>query len=393
MSASRVSKPFSRIIVANSFDVPGYPRFLEEWDNLAHAMPTRMPFQTAHWNKTWWNHFKRRRLFLRDDLHLVCAIRDDRIVGIVPLFKTTIGLPKFPIFRYLKLLGADGNLTEWRSVICREEDRKAMQALWIKEALKFRFGFCLFHFRGFTAEELETAEFEKIGFTRKLTPCNENFVLTLTDSWESFKTKLKRNIKESLRHCYNSLKHADLKLSMNVIDDADVLRSKLALFYHWHTIRANNKDTVTHPDYFSKELHRDFIESLAKGMCPQGQMKLFELRLNDQPVAYRLGFVTGDSLYFYFSGYDPAYSKFSVMTTLVAEMIKWAIDQKLKFANLSFGRDNSKIRWGPVEVQTHDAIVGTNGVWLLDTFRRAVNDARIVFNRYKKRNRMSTGPA
>jgi CelD/BcsL family acetyltransferase involved in cellulose biosynthesis len=177
---------------------------------------------------------------------------------------------------------------------------------------------------------------------------------------------------------------------MQVIDDADVLRSKLALFYHWHALRANNKETVTHPDYFKTAQHREFIESLAKGFCPQGQMKLFELKLNDQPVAYRLGFVTGDSLYFYFSGYDPSYSKFSVMTTLVAEMIKWAIDQKLKFANLAFGRDNSKVRWGPDEIQTHDAIVGTHGVWLLDTFRRMVNDARLLASRNKRRRRMST---
>ncbi|MGZ5885245.1 MAG: GNAT family N-acetyltransferase, partial [Burkholderiaceae bacterium] len=327
--AAATSAPFSKLIVATSFDLAAYPRFLEDWDELGRAMQTKMPFQTPQWNKTWWSYFRRRGIFLRDDLHLVCAVRDERIVGIVPLFKTTIGLPGVPIVRYFRLLGADNNLTEWRSLICRQEDRKALQAFWIKEATRFKFGLCVFHFRGFTDEEIAVSRFDDIGYFKVLPNPSENFILTLTDSWDSFKTKLKRNIKESLRHCYNALKHAELKLSVNVTGNAEAMRSKMEQFYHWHALRANNTKTVTHPDYFKNTRHRKFIEALANELCPLGQMKLFELTLNDKPVAYRIGFVHGDTLYLYFSAYDPEFSRFSVMTTLVAEMIKWAINEKI----------------------------------------------------------------
>ncbi len=111
--------PFSKVFIARDFDPAGHPDFLKDWDSLAQSMPVKMPFQTAHWNKTWWSHFRRRTSFLKDELHLVCAMRDDKLVGIIPLFKTTVGLPGLPVFRYLKLLGADSNLTEWRSPICR----------------------------------------------------------------------------------------------------------------------------------------------------------------------------------------------------------------------------------------------------------------------------------
>jgi CelD/BcsL family acetyltransferase involved in cellulose biosynthesis len=114
-------------------------------------------------------------------------------------------------------------------------------------------------------------------------------------------------------------------------------------------------------------------------------MKLFELKLDEQPVAYRLGFINGDTLYLYFSAYDPGFSRFSVMTTLVAEMIKWAIGEKLKFVNLSFGRDNSKIRWGPAEFYSCDALVGNKGVWLIDAYRWLAGNARMLINRMRNR--------
>lgn len=55
----------------------------------------------------------------------------------------------------------------------------------------------------------------------------------------------------------------------------------------------------------------------------------------------------GDEIYMYFSGYDLGWSRFSVMTTTLAEAIKWAIDQKLRIFNLSTGNDVSKTRWRP----------------------------------------------
>jgi CelD/BcsL family acetyltransferase involved in cellulose biosynthesis len=53
----------------------------------------------------------------------------------------------------------------------------------------------------------------------------------------------------------------------------------------------------------------------------------------------------------YYSGFDPEWSRFSVMTTTVAEAIKYAIEHGLKTVNLSPGNDVSKTRWGPRELQ------------------------------------------
>jgi CelD/BcsL family acetyltransferase involved in cellulose biosynthesis len=77
---------------------------------------------------------------------------------------------------------------------------------------------------------------------------------------------------------------------------------------------------------------------------------LFALKIGAQIVAMRLGFVVGDSLYLYYSGYDPLWARYSVMTTTVAEALKYAIACGIKTVNLSSGRETSKMRWGPRQV-------------------------------------------
>ena len=61
-------------------------------------------------------------------------------------------------------------------------------------------------------------------------------------------------------------------------------------------------------------------------------------------MATRIGFVVEDSLYLYYSGYDPEFSRFSIMTTVVAEAIQYAISERFRTVNLSTGKDLSKRR-------------------------------------------------
>jgi len=64
-------------------------------------------------------------------------------------------------------------------------------------------------------------------------------------------------------------------------------------------------------------------------------MRVFQLAIAGDVVALRIGFVIGGSLYLYYSGFDPRWSKYSVMTTTVVEAVKYAIGQGLTAINLS----------------------------------------------------------
>jgi hypothetical protein len=58
----------------------------------------------------------------------------------------------------------------------------------------------------------------------------------------------------------------------------------------------------------------------------------------------------------YYSGFDPAWARYSVMTTTLAEAIKYAIAHGLKSVSLSPHPDVSKTRWGPRQVDYGSAI-------------------------------------
>ena len=53
------------------------------------------------------------------------------------------------------------------------------------------------------------------------------------------------------------------------------------------------------------------------------------------------------------------WGKYSVMTTTVGEILKWAVANKVPTVNLSVGNDVSKTRWGPTQVMFREATLSS----------------------------------
>jgi CelD/BcsL family acetyltransferase involved in cellulose biosynthesis len=85
---------------------------------------------------------------------------------------------------------------------------------------------------------------------------------------------------------------------------------------------------------------------------------LFQLRIGSHIVAARIGFVVGNSVYMYYSGFDPAWAHYSVMTTTVVEAFRYAIAHGFRTVNLSLTGEQSKLRWRPRLVEFRTALVG-----------------------------------
>jgi CelD/BcsL family acetyltransferase involved in cellulose biosynthesis len=186
-------------------------------------------------------------------------------------------------------------------------------------------------------------------------PALPDYVLDLTPTWEEFHRRLKRNIRESLRHCYNSLKRDNHSFELQVIENLPELRRGLDRFLELHALRAGLKTPAMHPDRFATQVSRDFLYEVCERLSRRGAVRLFQLKVGSQIAAMRIGFVAGDSLYLYYSGFDPAWSRYSIMTTTVAEAIKYAIAQGFKTVNLSPNKEISKTRWSPRQVDYKSA--------------------------------------
>jgi CelD/BcsL family acetyltransferase involved in cellulose biosynthesis len=183
-----------------------------------------------------------------------------------------------------------------------------------------------------------------------------DFVLPLSGDWDTFKATRPRNIKESLRKCYNALSRGRHQFALEVVSAPGDVAAALKEFFSLHQARALKRDTVVHRDLFETVRAQQFLLDVCHRLAAVGKLRIFRLRIDGTVVATRIGFVEGQFLYLYYSGYDPAWSKYSVMTTTLAETLRYATAHGITSVNLSTGADVSKTRWRPDEVVYRHAV-------------------------------------
>lgn len=348
-----------------------------EWEALAAGIVPWTPFITPSWNMAHWRHFRRSRFMVRDVLHGY-VVRDGagRLAAIAPMMLTLH--PGYgPLrLRQLHYFGADPNVTEIRGIICRPEDERAAVSA-LSDVLGQAHGsWDLLHWGGLRRNEKACADVMATA-TLVAERTIPDFYIELPQTFDVLRAQLPRNTKEALRKCYNSLKRDGHVFAFDVITRPEDVDAALDVFFRLHTARAEADYGVVHADAFIEKTLQDFLRDYTVKSAQRGELRIFRLRINDLVVAMRIGFCTGDDLYLYYSGHLPDWGRYSVMTTTVAEALKWAIGAGVKRVNLSVGRDRSKLRWRPLEVPFWEAFQSAPTIrgWLMaKVFQRKIRD-------------------
>ena len=331
-------------------------KLASEWDKLEENLQPRTPFSSPLWNATWWKHFRVDSGWVRDEL-CIHAVRNefDTLIAVAPMMLTS--RPAVGPFRVraLQLLGADENVTELRSVIARAADLPEVLATLSNyfRATSNRWDWLQW---GGIPADLESRELLERGGRIQWGRVVPNYYLPLRGNWEEFRSELSRNMKEALRKCYNSLRSAGHDFTFRVVSQPAQTPAALATFFELHAERSAAIDLPPHANVFTRQPARDFLLEYAQRMAERDQLRIFQVVIGGEVVATRVGFVLGSELYLYYSGYRVAWAQHSVMTTVVAESIKWAIQQGLSGVGLSTGRDLSKLRWKPREIVTCEGV-------------------------------------
>ena len=331
-------------------DVAGIAALAKDYERLQGATGNALPFALYEWHLTWCRHFLNIQPTVEDQPRFQ-VLRDTagHCVGIIPLIvsRRRVGPLKFAS---VGLLGADPAITEIRGALVTPGYEPAA-ARAVRASLNDMPRWDWVQWTGST-HWLSALVPEK--HTRPQASL-QSYVLDLPPTWDIFRAGLKRNIRESLRHCYNSLKRDGHAFELRVVTDVSAVRKALDRFLALHARRADLQGTSVHPNRFASEVSQRFLYDVCSQLAERGVLRIFQLEVGSDIVAMRIGFVVAGSLYLYYSGYDPAWAKYSVMTTTVAEAIKYAIAQGLTTVNLSPGADVSKTRWGP-RVEEHPVV-------------------------------------
>ena len=277
---------------------------------------------------------------MRDDLRLFAIWGDGLLLAMAPMMLSRRP-GRLPFCtRERQFLGADMNLTELRGMLAKpgwEAATATAKAQHLATRREWEWDWVQWH--GLPADGPVPPGIDLNGGV-------DDFVLYLSSDWASFRAHLPRNIKESLRKCYNALQRDGHAWTVRVLQGRSAVPA-LQQLVTMHKQRASRNDTIRHDDVFADPRAQGFMADYVQ-QTPGAW--LFALDIAGQPVAMRLGFVYDRELYLYYSGYDQAWAQHSVMTTLVSEALRWAIDAGLERVNLSTGADVSKLRWRPTAV-------------------------------------------
>ena len=327
-----------------------------EWVALERSSGNTLPFRTFAWTACWWQHLREDRLALKDSL-AVLAVRasDGRLVGVAPMMQTdrpSVGPLRA---RCLQFIGADPNVTEIRGALCEPPLEPDCYAAIHGEILRSLDGIDWVCWTGI--DERHGAR-EALGAADvQWGDGNACYTLDLPATWEELRASRPSNLKESLRKCYRSLQRDGLDLRVEVVTQGVDAGPALEDVFRLHAARAAMADTVRHKDVFQDAACRAFLADVCGRLAERNALRIFRLYAGDVLAATRIAFVLGGSMYLYYSGFDPAYAKYGVATTIVAEAIRRAIDEGLTSVNLSSGKDQSKLRWRPTEIAFREALL------------------------------------
>jgi len=334
------------VSVSQVTDLKGLAGLAADYRELRAVAGNRLPFALHDWHLTWCRHFLNYHPHIQDEPRF-CVLHDaaGRCVAILPFIQSRRRFGPLGVTS-LNMLGADPAITEIPTpLVAPGYGTLAVHAA--RNLFSCHGEWDWIHWSGLNDElVLALTGGLRLSFREPLS----DFVLDLPPTWEEFRSLLKRNIRESLRHCYNSLRREGHRFELQVIADPAGIEPGLNRFLELHRMRAGLRNTVIHPDRFATQVSRDFLYEVCDRLARQGVTRLFALRIGGEIVAMRIGFVVDDSLYLYYSGYDPRWAPYGVMTTTMAEAIKYAIAAGLTSVGLSPTRDLAKTRWGPRQV-------------------------------------------
>jgi CelD/BcsL family acetyltransferase involved in cellulose biosynthesis len=354
-TAAPVGEPTTAEVVV---DVAGIRALTADYEYLYRVTGNTLPFARQEWHLAWCEHLlSQTRRASQEPLFCVLRKADGTCTGIVPLILTRRRLGPLKVAA-LGLVGADPALTEIRNPLVEPGYERAT-VRGVHERLATLVGWDWIQWSGVSAPLAAALAVEA---APQWYQTLDDYVLDLPADWAEFRATLRRNVRESLRHCYNSLRRAGHTFEFVVARDRVEVRWALYRFLQLHTLRANMPWGPTHADRFAARSLRAFLYEVCDQLAARDAVRVFQLCIAGEVIASSIGFVIGESLYLYYSGFDPAWARYSVMTTTMAEALRYAIASGLSSVNLSLTGEQSKLRWHPRRVDFYSALVHRDSV-------------------------------
>lgn len=310
----------------------------DEWNELLKASDSDCLFLTWEWLYTWWKH-------LAEDRQLsIFAVRcGGELTAIAPLAVRPANLLSGRTLPICEFLGNGCVGSDYLDFIvrrgCEAQARQALGAALCNRRYVFHFaqlrrGGC---FAGSVGEVMGQRNWSVLERVTSTCP----FIPLSGLSWEGYLASLGAEHRYQFRRKWRRL-NSNYEVNFEQATAPSDCRSAIDLAIRLHNERWRGRGTS---DAFHTEGLVAFHREFARLALERGWLRLYTMRLNQQPAACLYGFYYRKTFYFYQSGFDPAHQKDSVGLVSMGLGIKSAIDEGAEEYDLLHGDEGYKAHW------------------------------------------------
>jgi len=301
----------------------------DRWNDLLNWCPHHTVFQTWEWQFTWLEIFQK-------EPYVILAFKGDEPVAVLPFFRINL-----TVFHILRLIGAPDS--DYLDLIIRKGFEEQVLRLFFLEILNRERSVGIVELHSINEaspvfsfiHETPLNNFE-IAFTEKICP-----YVRLPQTWDKYLNSLSSSTRYLIRRKQKKL-GADFSVNVGFARTQDEFEKRMADFILQHQKRWIN---LQQPGAFARRKFTAFHQKVGKKLFQKGWVKLYFLELDNYPVASYYLFYYKNSLFYYLSGFDPKYEKYSPGVILMGKIIKDAIQDGRDEFDLMRGNTAYKFNW------------------------------------------------
>lgn len=313
-----------------------------DWNELLQSSRADCFFLTWEWAATWWKY-----LGAPGRLIVLVVRHRGELVALAPFRLRPSGLLRKQPFPVLEFLGSGFAGSDYLDVIVRRGyedtavDALAQELSSYRNVRRSSFKWnslvrdrCLavriaerLNSRGWSVDEAQT----------NICP----YIPLEGHSWESYLAGLGSEHRADFRRKWNRL-NRDFDVRFEAAQTSDECAESIDLLIEQHNLRWRHRGGS---DAFHTPELVGFHRELSQVALEKGWLRLYVLWLNGKPAASLYGFFYGEKFYFYQSGFDIAYEKYSVGMITMGLAIQSAIAEGAREYDLLHGDETYKSHW------------------------------------------------
>ncbi|MBV8843710.1 MAG: GNAT family N-acetyltransferase [Bryobacterales bacterium] len=308
------------------------------WNELLQSSDANCLFLTWEWINTWWKHLGGRRKW-----SVLGVQKDNALTGLAPLCTQPRCFRRGQFLHEAVFLGSGLAGADYLDMIIRRghEDQACellSQHLVLRKTSARWNNLC----RGASSAEAVARRMQRKGWSLVEAAVNVCPWIPLHGhTWESYLATLGSEHRYAFNRKWKKL-NRDFTVRLEGVRDPKDCAAAMDTLIRLHRLRWQTRGGS---DAFKSTELMEFHREFAAVALARGWLRLYQLTVNEKPAAALYGFLYERKFYFFQSGLNPDFEKYSVGLILMGLSIRSAIEEGAQEYDLLHGDEVYKRHW------------------------------------------------